>query len=195
MSRFWAGFGVSTALWVGALAYLHLGLGFAPPAEEPAPLAAAPLEDEPVMEEEEVAPRRRRRRRRARHSDGEEATPTGTETTGDDLGEDEARTVDMGGSGGEEQLSPAQIEASFDAGMGGIRRCLVLMAGEDAVTGRLTFGVRVAGSGEVRAVNLSGPRAATTGEAGSCLRAAARRLHFDSFDGPEMVARYQILLE
>ena len=103
--------------------------------------------------------------------------------------------LDMGAAGGEQQLSGAQIEAAFDGGMGRIRRCLVLMAGEDAVTGRLTFGLRVAGDGQVRAVSLSGPRAATTGDAGECLRGAARALRFPTFDGPEMVVRYPLTLE
>jgi hypothetical protein len=103
--------------------------------------------------------------------------------------------LDMGAAGGEQQLSGAQIEATFDGGVGRIRRCLVLMAGEDAVTGRLTFGLRVAGDGQVRAVSLSGPRAATTGDAGECLRGAARALRFPTFDGPEMVVRYPLTLE
>jgi hypothetical protein len=76
-----------------------------------------------------------------------------------------------------------------------VRRCLVLMAGDDPVRGRVTFGLRIAPTGQVRAVQLQGPAAATTGEAGDCLRAAARALRFPSFDGPEMVARYPLHLE
>ena len=105
------------------------------------------------------------------------------------------RTVDGEGSGGEAQLSGAQIDAAFDAAMPRIRRCFVLAAGNDPVVGRLTFGMRIAGSGHVSAVNLSGPAAATTGECGDCLRTAARSISFPSFDGPEMVARYPITLE
>ncbi len=194
MSRFWAGFGLASVLWAGAAAYLVLGLGFGPPAPE----LEAPIEEAPALDAEpepEPEPARRRRRRRARRaSQDEERTPTGNATTGDDLREDEMRTVDMEG-GGEAQLTSAQIEAGFDSGMGRIRRCLVLMAGSDPVTGRLTFGLRVGSDGRVRAVQLSGPAAATTGEAGDCLRNAARAIHFDSFDGPEMVVRYPLTLE
>lgn len=197
VSRFWAGFGVASLLWAAFAAYLVLVEGFARPEPELAePAAAAEPEVAPEAPGEDEAPRRRRRgSRRGTAAQAGEATPTGLATTGDDLHEDEARTIDMGGTGGEQQLSAAQIEAGFDAGMGRIRRCLVLMAGSDPVTGTLTFGLRVAPSGDVRAVQLSGPAAATTGEAGDCLRTAARALHFASFDGPEMVVRYPLHLE
>lgn len=195
MSRFWAGFAVSSILWAALGAYLALVEGFAPPAEPlPAPLTEAPaLDEEPA--EEEARPRRRRRRRHRRSRAPQGSTPTGVATTGDDLGENEMRTLDLGSAGGEQQLSSAQVEAGFDAAMGRIRRCLVLMEGDDPVTGRLTFGLRIAGSGTVQRVQLSGPRAATTGEAGACLRSAARQIRFDTFDGPDTFVRYPITLE
>jgi len=197
MSRFWGGFSLACVLWVGGLAYLHLGLGYGPP--PPEPIVAAEPEVEPVEEEpeEEARPRRRRRRRgraRARAARRGE-TPTGNATSGDDLGENDMRTVDMGGSGGEQQLRGPQIDAGFDTVMGGIRRCLFLIPGDADVRGRVIFGMRIAGSGRVQRVNLSGPRAATTGEAGACLRRTARSIQFDSFDGPEMVVRYPFTLE
>lgn len=195
MSRFWAGFGVATLLWAAAAAYAVAGMGYGPPVgAEPIAAAPAPTEPAEVVEEAEERPRRRRRARRAPRR-AEEETPTGVATTGDDLGEDELRMLDMGGAGGEQQLSGAQIEAGFDSAMGRVRRCLVLMAGDDPVTGRITFGLRVAPSGQVRAVSLTGPRAATTGDAGECLRGAARSIQFDSYDGPEMVVRYPLTLE
>lgn len=197
MSRFWAGFGVASVLWGAAAAYLVLVAGFAPPGEElEAPLAEAPADDLEPEPEPEATPRGRRGRRGRRVGGAapEVRTPRGTATTGDDLREDEARTVDME-RGGEQQLTGAQIEAGFDSAMGRIRRCLVLMAGSDPVTGRVTFGLRVASDGSVRAVQLSGPAAATTGEAGDCLRAAARGIRFPTFDGPEMVVRYPLTLE
>ena len=79
--------------------------------------------------------------------------------------------------------------------MGRIRRCFILAAGDEPVRGTLTFGMRIAGSGSVSAVNLSGPAAVTTGESGDCLRSAARAIRFPTFDGPEMVVRYPITLE
>ncbi|MCB9591527.1 MAG: hypothetical protein H6719_02235 [Sandaracinaceae bacterium] len=196
MSRFWAGFSVASLVWVAAGAYLYFGLGFAPPVEEPLVVDSEPEEVEVEPEAPPTkAPRRRRRRRGAAAASRRGETPTGNATTGDDLGEDEMRTVDMGGSGGEQQLSGAQVDAGFDTVMGGIRRCLVLIPGDADVHGRVTFGLRIAGSGQVTRVSLSGPRAATTGECGSCLQRTARSIRFPSFDGPEMVVRYPLTLE
>ena len=197
MAKFFLGFGAATALWLVAGAVLIVGLGWGPPAPEP------PVEEEEVViavEDPVEAPTKRRRRRRtsgggAAADPGSRPAPTGTATTGDDLGEGQMRTIDGEGTGGEAQLSGGQIDAAFDTAMPRIRRCFVLAAGEDPVTGRLTFGMRIRGTGEVSAVNLTGPAAATTGECGDCLRAAARGIRFPSFDGPEMVARYPITLE
>lgn len=184
-------------LWAAALGVLVGMLGWGPPEEEVEAVVALAEVDEVPPEDE--APTKRARRRH-RGPGGEEVAderpaPTGNATTGDDLREGEMRTVDGEGSGGEAQLSGAQIDAAFDTAMPRIRRCFVLAAGNDPVTGRLTFGMRIAGSGRVAAVNLSGPAAATTGECGDCLREAARNITFPSFDGPEMVARYPITLE
>lgn len=197
MEKFFLGFGAATVLWLVGGAVLVLGLGWGPPAPEP-----PPEPDEVVVavtEDPAEPPTKRRRRRRTAGStasdDGSREAPTGSATTGDDLREGEMRTIDGEGTGGEAQLTGAQIDAGFDSAMPRIRRCFVLAAGDEPVTGRLTFGLRIRGSGEVTAVNLSGPAAATTGECGDCLRAAARGIRFASFDGPEMVARYPITLE
>ncbi len=197
VARFWSGFAVASVLWVGAAAGLHFGLGYGPPpAEEPVLAEAEPVVEEPVPDEEPAPRRRRRRGRRGGAAARRGRTPTGEATTGDDdLGEGDMRTVDMEGGGGEQQLRPHQIEATFDAGMGRIRRCLVLIEGDDPVRGRLTFGLRIRSDGSVERVRLSGPRAATTGEAGTCLRSAARALRFDSFDGPPTIVNYPLTLE
>ncbi len=55
--------------------------------------------------------------------------------------------------------------------------------------------MRIAGTGRVTRVNLQGPAAVTSGDAGDCLRNAARRIRFPSFDGPEMIVHYPITLE
>jgi len=181
-------------LWAAALGVLVGMLGWGPPEEEvEAVVALAEVEEAPL--EDEAPTKRSRRRRRGAEAAEERAAPTGNATTGDDLREGEMRTVDGEGSGGEAQLSGAQIDAAFDTAMPRIRRCFILAAGDDPVTGRLTFGMRIAGSGRVAAVNLSGPAAATTGDCGDCLREAARNIAFPRFDGPEMVARYPITLE
>lgn len=197
MARFVFGFVVASLLWVGAGGVMHLALGWGPPVieEDPAPVEVAELA---VEEEEEATPRSRRRRgarggARTGASSGD--VPTGEATIGDDLREGEMRTIDGEGTGGEAQLSGAQIEQAFDGAMGRVRRCFILAPGDEPISGTLTFGLRIAGTGRVTAVNLSGPRALTSGEPGDCLRDAARGIAFPSFDGPEMLVRYPITLE
>ena len=188
-----AGFMVASFCWAGGVWAWQEGYLREPEVEELPPAEAAA--ELPAAEPEPTAPTRRRRRR-ARRSDPESAeAPTGSATTGDELGEDDPRELAAGESGGEAQLGRGQIEQAFDGAFGSIRRCLVLVPGDTPVTGRLTFGLRIAGSGRVQRVNLSGPAAVTRGEPGDCLRAAARRIEFPSFDGPEMIARYPITLE
>ncbi len=194
MTRFLAGFLLASLLWGGVLFAVREGiLDLGGPGE--LVVAEAP---EPAPEEEVAAPaptkRRRRRRRRPRGQRMEE-TPTGEATVGDDLGEDEAREIAAGESGGEEQLPGHVIDGAFDAAMGRIRRCLVLIPGDADVRGRVTFGLRIAGSGRVSRVSLSGPAAVTRTDAGDCLRQTARRMTFPSFDGPEMLVRYPLTLE
>lgn len=196
MARFALGFVFASVLWIGGLVALHLGLGWGPPPQEE-PLEVAAI-DEPAVDEPAGATRRRRRRtgsRPAGSTPGSSEVPTGEGTYGDDLGEGELRMIDGEGTGGEAQLTGAQIDAGFDGAMGRIRRCFILAAGDEPVTGTLTFGLRIAATGRVSAVNLSGPRAVTGGESGECLRDAARGISFPAFDGPEMVVHYPVTLE
>ena len=102
---------------------------------------------------------------------------------------------DLEGPGGEEQLSQSEIQQGMDGVFGAIRRCLILAAGDEPVTGRLVLGLRIEGTGRVSRVNLSGPAAVSTGECGTCLRSAAQRARFPSFDGPAMVVRYPVTLD
>ena len=199
MTRFLAGFAVGSILWGGALAYLVVREGYGPPpTEEPA--AEVLAVDAPEGETDDPSPRRRRGRggsvgRRTPSGAPGERLPTGDATTGDDLGEGELRIIDGAGSGGEEQLTGEEIDHAFDGVMPRVRRCFILAAAEAEVRGRLTFGLRIAGSGRVSAVNLGGPAVLTTGECGDCLRDTARSIQFPTFDGPEMVVRYPITLE
>lgn len=199
MGRFVVGFLVASLVWGGVFAAREEGLldEFFEP-EAPVVVAEAPVEEEP--EEAEPEPRRRRRRRgRRRRGMGSSMMgddyPRGNSLTGDDLGEDDPREISAGASGGEAQLSSAQIERVFDASFNGIQRCLVLVPANAPLGGRLTFGMRIAGSGRVTRVNLRGPSAVTQGEAGSCLRRTARALSFPSFDGPEMLVHYPVTLQ
>jgi hypothetical protein len=205
VSRFLAGFATACALWgIGAAVYFS---GVLAPDEVMEDVG--PLEDEEMVEADPGSadePRRRRRRRRTGGGGGgrdeyaqappSRPSPRGNATTGDDLGENDLRLMDMeGGGGGEQQLTGTQIDNAFDGAMSRIRRCLILAAGDDPVTGRLVFGMRIAGTGRATRVNLAGPAAVTTGDAGECLRGAARGIQFPTFDGPEMVVRYPLTLD
>lgn len=206
VTRFLAGFALASLLWGGLGAYLVIEGGYGPAAEEPE--AEVAVADTEAPEADTTPARTRRGRRRggsATSSDADErgssgsgssiAGPMGDRVTGDDLGEGEIRMIDGAGSGGEEQLTGAEIEHTFDGVMPRIRRCFMLAASDRDITGTLTFGLRIAGNGHVTAVNLSGPGELTTGDAGECLRTAARGASFPTFDGPEMVVRYPITLE
>jgi hypothetical protein len=195
---FAAGFGTASLLWgIGVGVY-----AFGGPASdsESAPAAAAPTVETAADAGPPAASGRRRRG--VRRTTGEVArsganTADGAEevVTGDALAGPGTRTLDVGANGGEAQLTDAQIERAFDAALPRIRRCLLLVADDAPVTGRLVFGLQIAGTGRVSAVNLSGPRAVVGGEAGDCLREAARSIAFPTFEGPTLTARYPLTLE
>jgi len=198
VQKFLAGFAVSSLLWGAALG-LYVAGGFGGAEDVPLPPVVA-VNLAPDAGPELATKGRRRGVRRAAGgglgaSVNSERVPTGEATTGDDLGEGAARTLDVGASGGEAQLTAPQIERALDGAMPRIRRCLILVPGDAMVTGRMTLGIKIAGSGRVTAVNLSGPAAVTTGDPGDCLRAAVRAVVFPSFDGPEMITRYPLTLE
>ncbi len=190
MSKFVGGFLTASLLWGLGVALWASGV-FEPGEIE---TTAAPEVVDDAGVEEEPGNMRRRRRRRGRRGRRGGMVPTGNATTGDDLGSVD-RNLDLGASGGEEQLTSAEIERGMDGVFGRIRRCLVLAAGDEPVSGRLRFGLRIEPNGSVSRVRLSGPAVVTTGEAGSCLRTAARGARFDSFDGPPMVINYPITLD
>ncbi len=196
VARFVLGFVVASVLWLGAGAAMHLALGWGPPAIEE-DLVEVEIAEVEVEDDAEETPRRRRRGSRTRGSAATRGddVPTGEATIGDDLREGEMRTIDGAGSGGEEQLSGAQVEHAFDGAMGRVRRCFLLTPGDEPVRGTLTFGLRIAGTGHVTAVNLSGPRALTAGEPGDCLREAARAIAFPSFDAGSLSDHPRVTLE
>ncbi len=186
------GFLSASLLWAGVFAAHESGLFLAHDAADDEALAASEPSAEDASGETPKGRGKDRRRRRtdrrlARADDGASAT------TGDDLGWDDPRGLDM--EGGEQQLTGAQIEAGFDSMLGRIRRCLVLVPSDGEVSGRLTFGMRVGADGRPKAVNLSGPSIVTRGESGDCLRSAAQSIRFASFDGPDMLFKYPIDLQ
>lgn len=196
MSRFASGFLTATFLWLAAAA----GAWFVwVRPQTTVVVASAPEPEEDVRPEPDKTPRSRPRRRRSGSSSGahEQDAPANLdriETRGDELGNPDRR-LDLGGSGGEAQLSGAQIEAGMNGAMGSIRRCLVLAAGDEPVHGRVVFGLRIAPTGHVSRVNLRGPRAVTGGECGACLERAGRGARFSAFDGQDMVVHYPLTLE
>ena len=192
MARFLAGFGLATALWGGVLLAVFQGW-IALPSEEPEVVEAPPPEEPEVAEEEPTSSMRRRRpRRRADGAEELARTPTGEATTGDDLGENDPRGLDVEGAGGEEQLRSSEIEEGIDRVFPRIRRCLVLVPGDGDASGRLTLKMRIAGSGRVTRVQLRGPAAVTTGEPGDCIQTAVRSMQLRTFDGPDMFVDYPI---
>ncbi len=199
MTRFLAGFALASLVWGGLGAYLVIEEGYAPaPDETEVEDVAIAAADAPT---EADAPARRPRRRRGGGGGGTPSDPSGARSpsgdaiTGDDLGEGEMRMIDGAGAGGEEQLTGAEIDHTFDGVMPRVRRCFILAASDREITGTLTFGLRIGGDGHVAVANLSGPAVLTTGDCGDCLRTAARSMQFPTFDGPEMVVRYPITLE
>lgn len=119
----------------------------------------------------------------------------GEATTGDRLGGPETRDLNAATAGGEEQLRNHEVESGFDRAFPAVRRCLLLVASEDPVRGKLVFGMRISGTGQVTKVNLKGPAAITRGEAGDCMRKAVRKIKYRTFDGPDMLVHYPMTLE
>jgi hypothetical protein len=119
----------------------------------------------------------------------------GEATTGDDLGGPETRNLEAAQAGGEEQLTGREIEQGFDSVFPQVKRCLILAAGDEPVSGKIVFGLRISGHGGVTKVNLQGPSAITQSEAGGCLRKAAQGIRFRSFNGPDMLVHYPVTLQ
>jgi hypothetical protein len=119
----------------------------------------------------------------------------GEAMTGDDLGGPETRDLDGLQAGGEEQLLGSEIERGFDGVFPQVKRCLMLAAGDEPVSGKLVFGLRISGKSGVTAVNLQGPAAITRSDAADCLRKAARGIQFRSFNGPDMLVHYPVTLQ
>jgi hypothetical protein len=193
--RFLAGFAVASALWGGFLfAYSrgYIDISLEPEAPPEATLVAS--EPEAADKATQKSPRKRRAPWQAKKARSGK-TLTGDSTSGDDLGAGETRELDVGAAGGEAQLKGSEIERGFDAAFPQIRRCFVLAASDDPVRGKLTFGLRINGGGNVTKVNLSGPSALTQGEAGGCLRRAASGIRFRAYNGPDMVVHYPVTLD
>ena len=194
MLKFLSGFALASLFWGGFLVAYNQGwIDISLEPEAPPSEVTEVASEEPETGDKAGKPRRKRsvasKPRRAGQGDDRETT------TGDDLGADDPRNVDMRAGGGEEQLRGTEIEKGFDSVFSQIRRCLVLAASDEPARGKLTFGLRITGQGKVSAVNLSGPSSVAQGEAGACLRKAASSIQFRSFNGPDMVVHYPVTLD
>lgn len=191
MLRFLAGFLTACVLWGGFLYAYKQGLVNVD-LEPEVPEEVAAVEPE-LDEPEQSAGTKKRKPRRARG--GKKPRYQGESQIGDDLGDPSIRDLNAATAGGEEQLLGSEIERGFDSAMSGIRRCLILAASDEPVTGKLIFGLRISGAGRVERVQLKGPSAITQSEAGGCLTQAARSIKFRSFDGPDMLVNYPLTLQ
>lgn len=190
MARFLAGFLSASLLWGGFLyAYTEglLNIDLEPERPEEAALTVDAPEEDPAAGTKGKRKKRRRAKKGKRYS--------GESLVGDDLGGPDTRDLDMEGGGGEAQLLGHEIEQAFDEAFPSLRRCLILAANDEPVTGKLVFGMRISGEGRVTRVNLRGPSAVTKTEAGACMRKAAKGIRFRAFDGPDMLVNYPLTLE
>ena len=179
-------------MW-GALIGAHVAgfvdLGLSSPVDvEPDAGVAIAAGDEPTEPGKKRRPRGKRGAKR-------DARYAGNSTSGDDLGGPDGRELSAANAGGEEQLLGSEIEAGFDSVFPQVRRCLMLAAGDDVVSGKVVFGLRINGKAGVERVNLQGPSAVTQGEAGDCLRKAAHSIRFRGFDGPDMLVHFPLTLQ
>lgn len=194
MPRFLAGFLVASLLFGGLVVAYSRGLlpiDLEPPSKIEAPEALP----EDVPRDEAGAVRGKKRARGTRGGGQKQRRYAGEAMTGDDLGGPEARNLDVGSAGGEEQLLGSEIEKGFDSVFSQVRRCLMLAADDEPVTGKIVFGLRISSQGSVTRVNLQGPAAITQSEAGDCLRKAAGGIHFRSFHGPDMLVHFPLTLQ
>jgi hypothetical protein len=194
VQRFLAGFLAGSLLWGGLLFAQVRGLIDINLEPKAAPAANDTGTDDTAANDKDPAARKKRGAR-AHASAGKSRRYTGDSTSGDDLGGPEARNLDPTKAGGEEQLLGGEIEKGFDSVFPQVRRCLMLAAGDEPVTGKIVFGLRIAGSGAVTKVNLQGPSGITQTEAGDCLRKAAQGIHFRTFNGPDMLVHYPLTLQ
>jgi hypothetical protein len=188
VSKFLAGFVSASLLWGGLIYAERTGLISINFGKEPEPVAAVA----PEPEESDPEPGKKRPRSKWR---SKQRSYKGDSQTGDDLGDPETRELSADQAGGEQQLKSSEIESGFDTAFPKIRRCLMLAASEEPVSGKLMFKLRIASSGQVTAVNLTGPSGVTQSEAGGCMLSAAKSMKFRSFDGPEMLVNYPLTLE
>jgi hypothetical protein len=194
--RFLAGFALASVLWGGLVlaskqGWIDISLG----PEAPPPDDANAVDAPDDATDKNIRTRKKRPPSLKRNRTSAPSAPDKDTLVGDDLRENDPRSINVGANGGEEQLRGTEIEQGFDSVFPQVRRCLILAAGDDPAHGKLIFGLRISSAGKVTGVNLSGPSSVAQGDAGACLRQAASAIHFRSFHGPDMVVHYPLTLE
>jgi hypothetical protein len=195
--RFLAGFLTASLLWGGFIyaysrGFINVDLG--PKAGNST--RDAGVEPESATDDGSTGARKRRGSHAHRgYRKDKDRRYAGESTSGDDLGGPETRNLEAANAGGEEQLLGHEIEQGFDSVFPQVKRCLMLAAGDEPMSGKIVFGLRIAGHGGITRVSLQGPSAITQGEAGDCLRKAARGIRFRSFNGPDMLVHYPLTLQ
>jgi hypothetical protein len=204
MKQFIVGFVTACLLWVALLVAESAGVVdiLDPRLEEPdagvAPVSAAVDEDDSGDDKKKRRKRGRRIGRRDAPRRGEPQAPEydmSEGVAGDDLGSPGAREIGMGSGGVVDQLSPAEIDRGIDRVWSGLQRCLLALPPGVPNTGKIVLGMHIASSGRVTKVNLTGPNAMISGEAGACFRRTTKSVQYRSFDGPDMIARYPITFD
>ena len=203
MRQFLLGFALASAL--GTAALWAQGTGrlelFTPAGDEVAKITLVASDhsvDKKSDDTRKTGKRRGKRKTRAggRRDFGDRVEyDTSEGLSGDDLGGPGSRELSMGSEGGEEQLKEAEIDRGIDRVFSGIERCLVLVPAGAPASGKVVVGMKIASTGQVREVNLKGPRTIVSGEAGACIRRIVKSIRYPSFDGPDMVAHYPIVFE
>lgn len=193
VSKFILGFVSASLLWaIAAYAviegYVDLNLKPTKAVHEDEPAAASDQK-----QQADKPGRRNKSRRRSPLQTNKR--PYRSVLTGDSLGEDDVKNVDMVGNSGEQQLTDYEVERGIDGVFNKIRRCLFLAANEEPVKGRVVLGMRIEGTGRVTKLNIRGPSPIVQGEAGSCLRSTITSIQYRTFNGPAMVVHYPITLE
>jgi len=200
MKQFLLGVLVASLVWVGVLYAQSAGVFeiFGAGEGEEVVVDAGVVETAVVEQSEgDGAKQKKRKMRRGgkKRRPGGAAYAAGEGEVGDAIGGPGSHELSMGESGGQEQLSPAQIDKGIDRVWNGIQRCLVLVPSDLPATGRVVLGMHIAPGGRVTRVGLRGPNPIVQGESGACIRRAVKSIQYPSFDGPEMVAHYPIVFE
>jgi hypothetical protein len=199
-SRFVLGFVAASVIWGAALLAHSTGLFDFWAAAETGEVLGTDTDSDTAAELGESTKslkkrgKLRRQRRDSVRSPRGAGYDTGEGRSGDELGTSGARELSMN-AGGEEQLSSADIDAGIDRVFNGIQRCLILVQNEAPAVGKVVVGMKIAPSGTVTSVNLSGPNVIIKGDCGACIRRAVKSIRYRSFSGPEMIVQYPIVFD